>query len=911
MIKSKEKRKKKLQKALAVMLAMALLMTTMSLGVLASDYEPAGDVDTSEQGSADYSSGDDSQDSGDYGADASTPEGDVDGDSSYDAAPDYGAYYDEPKYDGDKNNSEYYEKSYEEYEYEKYVPIIEMEYIGIVPMLDNPNLAGLNDNLALQVQHPITRAYNPPFMAQATNMVDLPYIIPDFESIMTLPFFADVNWEEWRIGFATLGLAINPGPGSPDTYVITQVGLDPLHIYYKLPDHIMNSDVPLFWGANPIFRIYFEPIPVVDKAANPEIILSGDTMTYIITVENTSNRPVNTFTGPNHTLECVVVNPNAARPGVCCQIMNALRLVDDVNHLLDEGLIENVSNIRVLHEYTVGTVNYGTPTFENGIIDMPITHMSAGGRIRLAFDATVLDDAIGKYITNNARLTTHDGRELTRYSPVIGRLPGGGGGRETSSVTFQVFEPILSIEKLVNERDVYNKESDTLANYFTYTIIVTNHGDAPLPAGFSVVDDLSGLIGTYIDSFPETSVTVTDGRLHTLTGGILTVMLDGLASGDYVKIQIEVYLYEDRDLNVQSFVNTANVKNPSGSQAYRTIRDTSGTIIGREPLSDFATVTLLPTPDPDLRIVKLVNGRDVYNKTANTITNDLRYTIVVTNNSHEFALPNGFSMVDDLSSLIGTYIASFGEANVRVIGAGTFESIENGILTVMLGQIPPRESVRIEIDVPLHEGLTLNNQSFVNTANVKDPSGEQAYNITTDENGDEIRVPLRDTATVTLPRPIDPIDPGDTGNTGNTNNPTNPIDPVDPEDPENPEDQVDPVDPEDTVDPQEPQNPVDPQDSTTPPATEGENVVMQEEGRWLLIDDDGVPLGYWVWDEVSEMWIFEENAVPLGLLLIPQTGLSGNLMNWMLLVGSLMVIAVLMTRKRNKDKLQEQGLGTF
>ena len=43
---------------------------------------------------------------------------------------------------------------------------------------------------------------------------------------------------------------------------------------------------------------------------------------------------------------------------------------------------------------------------------------------------------------------------------------------------------------------------------------------------------------------------------------------------------------------------------------------------------------------------------------------------------------------------------------------------------------------------------------------------------------------------------------------------------------------------------------------------------MDEDG-WIELDEDGVPLGRWDWDEEEEMWIFDP-FVPLGGM--PQTG---------------------------------------
>ena len=46
---------------------------------------------------------------------------------------------------------------------------------------------------------------------------------------------------------------------------------------------------------------------------------------------------------------------------------------------------------------------------------------------------------------------------------------------------------------------------------------------------------------------------------------------------------------------------------------------------------------------------------------------------------------------------------------------------------------------------------------------------------------------------------------------------------------------------------------------------------MPDGEGWLELDDDGVPLGRWEWDPVTETWIFDP-IPPLGEM--PQTGES-------------------------------------
>jgi len=77
--------------------------------------------------------------------------------------------------------------------------------------------------------------------------------------------------------------------------------------------------------------------------------------------------------------------------------------------------------------------------------------------------------------------------------------------------------------------------------------------------------------------------------------------------------------------------------------------------------------------------------------------------------------------------------------------------------------------------------------------------------------------------------------------------------------------------------------------------------------RHIVIGEEGVPLGEWVWDEETEEWIFiEDIETPLGLLQIPQTGLGNNNLGWTMLWLSLFGMAILFViRRKEGDILQE------
>jgi len=66
--------------------------------------------------------------------------------------------------------------------------------------------------------------------------------------------------------------------------------------------------------------------------------------------------------------------------------------------------------------------------------------------------------------------------------------------------------------------------------------------------------------------------------------------------------------------------------------------------------------------------------------------------------------------------------------------------------------------------------------------------------------------------------------------------------------------------------------------------------VQSDDGyTWFVFDENGVPLGAWVWSDEEDMWLFED-YVPLGafesqLDELPATGLHSNVNRLVLLLG--------------------------
>ena len=74
-------------------------------------------------------------------------------------------------------------------------------------------------------------------------------------------------------------------------------------------------------------------------------------------------------------------------------------------------------------------------------------------------------------------------------------------------------------------------------------------------------------------------------------------------------------------------------------------------------------------------------------------------------------------------------------------------------------------------------------------------------------------------------------------------------------------------------------------------------LVPTDDGGYIEIDEEGVPLGEWHWEDEPEMWIFDEYP-PLGSL--PQTGGYSPEMNQLLLLAGFSLLGVGVTFKNRK-----------
>ena len=82
------------------------------------------------------------------------------------------------------------------------------------------------------------------------------------------------------------------------------------------------------------------------------------------------------------------------------------------------------------------------------------------------------------------------------------------------------------------------------------------------------------------------------------------------------------------------------------------------------------------------------------------------------------------------------------------------------------------------------------------------------------------------------------------------------------------------------------------------PPSNGNQIIQSDDGEfWIELDDQGVSLGTWTWDEDEKMWIFDPQVplgffTPLGVASLPQTGVSSSFAIFIVVAVSSFAIAL-------------------
>jgi len=78
---------------------------------------------------------------------------------------------------------------------------------------------------------------------------------------------------------------------------------------------------------------------------------------------------------------------------------------------------------------------------------------------------------------------------------------------------------------------------------------------------------------------------------------------------------------------------------------------------------------------------------------------------------------------------------------------------------------------------------------------------------------------------------------------------------------------------------------------------------------WIELDENGVPLGAWVWNSPEDKWDFVElEDMPVPQAWMPQTGVVSNItMMIVSLIGSIVVVivSVYLILKKHKNEVKQ------
>jgi uncharacterized repeat protein (TIGR02543 family) len=133
------------------------------------------------------------------------------------------------------------------------------------------------------------------------------------------------------------------------------------------------------------------------------------------------------------------------------------------------------------------------------------------------------------------------------------------------------------------------------------------------------------------------------------------------------------------------------------------------------------------------------------------------------------------------------------------------------------------------------------------------------WNTQADGSGTAFAASTPVTADITVYALWTPAGGGGSGSTGGGTT-TPPVTPDPPDEPPAP------------AEPPEATQPPEPAQNLPSPSAPGHVVVPGENGNFIELGEDGVPLGEWHWDEPTQVWVFEEYPPPLANDTLPQTG---------------------------------------
>ena len=305
------------------------------------------------------------------------------------------------------------------------------------------------------------------------------------------------------------------------------------------------------------------------------------------------------------------------------------------------------------------TSSQGSVTQSNGVVTATLGTLAEGAVATVTIVVKVNVGTTGT-ITNDASVT---GRELDL------NLLNNTSQKSTLVITRADLE-------IVKTDDI---DPITAGEFLTYTLAVTNHGPSNA-TGVTVTDSLPANV-----TFQ--SATTTQGTV-TVTNGLLTANLSGLAVGNSATITVRVRVAPG---TTTSLSNTGTVTGNETDPVPSNNQDT-------EP-----TVVITRT---DLEIVKTDDVDPV------TAGNLLTYTMVVTNHGPSDA--TGVSVSDPLPAGVTFVSATTSQGSIAVA---------NGVLTGTLGNLANNGTATITVTVRVNASTTTNlNNTATVTGNQPDPT---------------------------------------------------------------------------------------------------------------------------------------------------------------------------------------------